>query len=212
MNYLTQSILQAWHTLALSAENATAIQAKLLACYSEPHRHYHTLQHLTECLASLETVSNLAIHPAEVAIALWFHDAIYDVKRQDNELQSALWAKQTVIAYGAALDVAERIYALVMATRHRTRPQTVDEQLLVDIDLSIFGADTERFEEYECQIRQEYLWVPVEEFRTKRLAVLQEFLLRPEIYATPFFHEMLESRARENLQRSINHLSTHDKG
>ena len=35
-----------------------------------------------------------------------------------------------------------------------------DEQLLVDIDLAILGADTARFAEYQTQIRREYAHVP----------------------------------------------------
>ena len=57
----------------------------LLARYSEPHRRYHTLQHLAECFAAFDEIADLAQHPADVELALWFHDAIYDTRRSDNE-------------------------------------------------------------------------------------------------------------------------------
>jgi len=52
---------------------------QLLARYSEPHRKYHTLQHLAECLAHVEAVRHLAEQPGEVEFALWFHDGLEPV-------------------------------------------------------------------------------------------------------------------------------------
>lgn len=51
---------------------------ELLRRYREPHRAYHNCQHLQECL-QVRRLINAACHaPAEVDLALWFHDAIYD--------------------------------------------------------------------------------------------------------------------------------------
>ena len=138
----------------------SALYNELMAAYAEPHRHYHTAQHLEECFAHFDAIGSLAGHPAEVALALWFHDAIYDPKRQDNEEKSAGWARAAVLAAGAAPDAAARIHALVMATRHAAVPRGPDEEVLVDIDLSILGAAPARFDEYERQVRAEYAWVP----------------------------------------------------
>ncbi len=82
-------------------------------------------------------------------------------------------------------------------------PDTPDQQLVVDIDLSILGAPEERFDEYEQQIRQEYSWVDEAVFRSVRGKILQEFLARPAIYSTRTFQDLLERCARANLERSI---------
>ena len=66
---------------------------RLLARYAEPHRRYHSQQHLHECLVHLRPALHLTEHPGEVEIALWFHDAIYELKAQDNEAQSAQWQR-----------------------------------------------------------------------------------------------------------------------
>ena len=180
-----------------------AVFDELVARYSEPHRKYHTVQHLGECLSHFEAVRDLAERPAEVEMALWFHDAIYDTQRHDNEETSADWAHKVLLAHGTAAAAAQRVHDLVMATRHTALPASPDAQLLVDIDLSILGAGAERFAEYEQQIRDEYAFVPPALFQQKRREILQGFLDRPVIYSTAHFRDALEARARENLRRSI---------
>jgi len=192
---------QAW--AALGARDGALLQTELLARYAEPHRAYHTQQHLAECLALFDEIRVHAEQPAEIEIALWFHDAVYDVHRHDNEARSADWARTALLQAGAASDAADRVAALVMATRHSFAPQTPDEQLLVDIDLAILGAAPARFDEYERQVRAEYAHVAEADFRAGRARVLAGFLARPRLYATQPFHDALEQRARENLGRSL---------
>jgi predicted metal-dependent HD superfamily phosphohydrolase len=93
-----------------------------------------------------------------------------------------------------------------MATRHAALPETLDEELLVDIDLAILGAPQERFAQYEAQVRAEYAWVDDAVFRGRRRDVLTGFLARPTIYATAHFRALLEAAARTNLERSIARL------
>ncbi len=192
----------AWHALGVAAPDE-ALCAELQQRYGEPQRHYHTMQHLGECLAWFEREESLAEHPGEVALALWFHDAIYDVHAHDNEARSADWARQALLAAGVNAEAAERVHALVMATRHDAVPEGRDAELLIDIDLSILGAGRDRFDEYERQVHAEYAFVPEEVRLPRRRAILQRFLDRKAIYATPRMHAQLEAQARINLQRSI---------
>ncbi len=202
MNPHLESWQRAWQGVAATGDGA-AVHAQLLACYAEPQRAYHTLQHLAECLAAFEPVRALAPHAAEVELALWFHDAIYDVHRHDNEAQSARWAGEALRAGGARPGAAERVAQLVLATQHAVPPEGEDACLLIDIDLGILGADEARFDEYERQIRAEYAFVPEPLFSQRRRAILQSFLDRPAIYGTAHFRAALEQRARRNLVRSL---------
>ena len=199
--FLQASWQRAWASLQLTPESGLLQQ--LLNAYSEPQRHYHTLQHLGECLSHFESVRDLAQHPGEVGIALWLHDAVYDVKGKDNELRSAQWAVSALQHSGASEAVCQRVHDLIMATCHTATPVEADAQLLVDIDLAILGASPVRFAEYDQQVRAEYRWVPSLIYGFKRKQVLQSFLQRPQIYATAFFHEQLEPQARENLRQAI---------
>jgi predicted metal-dependent HD superfamily phosphohydrolase len=179
---------------------------QLVAAYSEPHRQYHTLQHLRACLAHLAAAASLAQHPAEFALALWFHDAVYDPRCADNEERSAEWAWRSMLAAGCGEEAAQRVQSLVLATRGHEASGDPDAQLLLDIDLAILGAAPARFDEYEQQIRAEYAHVAETQFRAGRAQVLSAFLGRPRIYLTAAFHDALEHRARANIGRSLEAL------
>lgn len=195
-----------WSGLGASGDGRT-LADELALRYSEPWRRYHTLEHLGECLGHFAPVQHLARQPAEVAAALWFHDAVYDIGAADNEERSARWALIAMTEYGVDAAVADRVAQLVLVTRHTSLPVQPDEQLLVDIDLSILGAPPARFAAYENQIRAEYAIVEERAFKARRRAVLQSFLARPRIYSTDHFYALLENAARANLAGSLAQLA-----
>lgn len=207
MSNFNASWQRLWEGLG-AAGDGNALADALMARYSEPWRKYHTLQHLNECLAHFASATHIAKHPAEVEAALWFHDAVYELRAGDNEEQSALWARAALLEAGVLSDAAERVARLVLATRHQAVPTQPDEQLLVDIDLSILGATVRRFQEYEDQVRAEYSFVPEPTFRVKRAEILQAFLARPRIYNTDYFYAKLEASARFNLANSLAAIAT----
>jgi predicted metal-dependent HD superfamily phosphohydrolase len=195
-----------WTRLGAATPHAHAFD-ELVARYREPHRRYHTLQHLDECLEKLDELASEAANPEEVELALWFHDAIYDLSRRDNEARSADWARAAVLAAGLPAEIAERVHALVMVTRHHAVPADPDAKIVVDVDLSILGAPAPRFDEYEIQVREEYGLVPDLLYRRTRAGLLREFLARQTIFNTDLFIARCERAARANLERSIAKLA-----
>ncbi len=189
------------------------LRDRLIAAYSESHRRYHTTQHLSECIDALNVIREQP-HPAEqqaidfasVELALWFHDAVYETRRVDNELQSAAWAELALQDAGAGQAIIDRVKHMVLLTDHRRPVNNITEQTLIDVDLSILGAPASRFAEYENQIRQEYHFVSDEQFRSKRAQILRGFLARSSIFHLPVFRNLFERRARENLRSSIDRL------
>jgi predicted metal-dependent HD superfamily phosphohydrolase len=193
-----------WKGLGVEAPaDGDRVYEELMAGYSAPDRYYHTLRHLDECFARLAESRHLAEHAHEIELALWFHDGIYDVRKQDNEERSASWAEEMSLRAGLSPQVAARIRDLILVTKHDALPESPDSRLLVDIDLAILGAPVERFDEYERQVRQEYAWVPDFLFRGKRREILEAFLARPRIFNTDYFRSRYEAQARANLERSI---------
>ncbi|HEY1171580.1 MAG TPA: hypothetical protein VGH19_09440 [Verrucomicrobiae bacterium] len=185
--------------------DANAVWEMLLTRYSEPVRAYHNLAHIAACLKAFDETSTEGVDRKAVELAIWFHDAVYDPKAKDNEEQSAeLFALCAREAALPELLIAE-VVRLILITQHKAIPQMREEKLLVDVDLSILGSDTEAFAEYERQIRKEYAWVAEKDFCHGRAAVLEQFLKRERIYHTDHFFQRYETKARLNLQKAITH-------
>lgn len=191
---------------ALNLAPPAGLCEQLLRAWDEPQRHYHTQQHLNECLTLFDTLRMHAEQPADIELALWFHDAIYDVQAHDNEARSAHWASEALAAGGVDPARCQRVHDLIMATCHTALPASPDQALLVDIDLAILGAPAARFAEYTRQIGAEYAWVPPQVYAVKRRAVLQGFLDREPIYTTPAVEQRLEQQARDNLAKATSSL------
>jgi len=179
------------------------ILSTLIARYNEPHRAYHNIRHIEECFGALAPAADLAERLGEVHLALWFHDAIYDPRRKDNEQASADLARDSVVRAGLEQVSASRIHELIIATRHEVPAELADARLLADVDLAILASSAPRFLEYQAQIHQEYSWMPRDEFQRRRTMILKGFLERPAIYQTEWFAERLEKRARENIAREL---------
>jgi predicted metal-dependent HD superfamily phosphohydrolase len=200
-----------WMTLmaALGFNHNEAVFQSLIAAYAQEHRHYHTAMHIDACLRQLDRCAQQAERPAEIEIALWFHDAIYRPLSGDNERKSAAWASRFMIENSATHEAAARVHELIMVTRHNIETKTRDQALLVDIDLSILGTDEETYFRFEEAVRREYRLVPSPLYRRKRVEILNSFLLRPAIYQNEPFRSELEPQAKTNLANAIGRLSAH---
>lgn len=181
----------------------SAVTPDLLRRYREPHRRYHDLRHVEHCLAELAAVDGLAATERErLTQAIWFHDAIYDPARSDNEERSARLAEST-LPDPAGAEVARLVR---LTAGHRVEPDDRLGAILVSIDLAILGADPEAYEVYVQGIRQEYGHVPDEAFALGRAAFLKRMLATDAIYPDPGFAARFEARARRNLSRELSSL------
>ncbi len=175
--------------------------------YSSTERFYHNSGHVHDCLNQLADVPDSECVDREaIILALWFHDAVYDAKRGDNEAASAELAAEWLSKMKMPLNRIEVVKRLIQITDHRSEPQTPNEALIVDIDLSILGRGAGEYDRYAAAIRQEYAHVPDAEYRTGRAAVLQVFLDRGRIFRTELFGEKYEAAARANVAREISTL------
>lgn len=201
---------QRWESSLLSAglkSPGRDVYLELEQLYSEPHRKYHNLQHVVECLKHLDSFPIGDAKSASIELAIWFHDAIYFPLRPGNEMASADLARQRLSSLGADRALIESVYSLVMATTHSGEPpQDTAHALMIDIDLAILGASRNSFQSYEAAIRTEYRLVPRPIYRQKRKAILETFLRRDSIYYTRPFIQNRERQARSNLLWSVSNL------
>jgi predicted metal-dependent HD superfamily phosphohydrolase len=207
-----ETLQQVWlkHAKGIGIERPTMpLLSQLVGAWGAPHRHYHSLRHLQECLQLLERWGRDMIARHEIGIALWFHDAVYDPRRDDNEDRSARWAVTVLRDLGVPEDIRRRVGKLIRATRYLSPIANAQADrfdgldLMLDIDLAILGADRARFEEYERQVRLEHPHVPDEAFARARADFVEALLGTSPLFRTELARAELEARARDNLQRSL---------
>lgn len=175
---------------------------ELIAAYGEKQRAYHSVQHLYECLSLYQSIQSELNDPSAVALALWFHDAIYNPQAPDNELKSAEIFEQ-LMAQDLLPDTLAKIKRWILATQKHALTDETDLQFLLDIDLAILAAPPERFIQYEQQIQQEYAWVEPEVYSIKRKEVLMHFYQSEPLYQTAYFQKNFELNAKDNLMQIL---------
>ena len=186
----------------------TALWQDIAARYNEPQRAYHTLKHIYQLFEQFEHIKHCLHEPHIIALALFFHDVIYDPKRSDNELKSAEYAVEVLKNYLSA-EQCQHIYTLIMMTATHQLDKLADEYkisdaaFLLDIDLSILGAPWSEYEQYAKDVRQEYANVSNADYSVGRIEVLEGLLAHPTLYLTDYYHSQLENQARQNIEREI---------
>ena len=203
-----------WH---LSAIN-NAIEPVILKAlwqdiamrYNESQRVYHSLQHIQQLFGQFEQINNHLNQQHIIALALFYHDVIYEPTCVDNELKSAEYAVESLSPYLSA-EQCQYIYALIMMTashqiddidKNSDKAKESDAAYLLDMDLSILGASWSEYQQYAQAVRQEYAHVLDADYRVGRISVLKGLLAHPTLYLTDYY-ERLEKRARENIQHEI---------
>jgi predicted metal-dependent HD superfamily phosphohydrolase len=204
-----EELVERWREACARArlrDPGEALLGAILAAYSEGHRRYHALAHLLYVLRRLDVLCSLLglEHlPLEVVFAAFYHDAVYDPKREDNEERSGLWAEADLRRMGATEEFVAEVGRLVRTTAGHA---ATDEgaALLHDADLGAWGESAAVHEAAAGGIREEYDFVPEEIFRRRRAEILESFLGQA-IFLVPGQRER-EARALRNLKGEIRSL------
>jgi predicted metal-dependent HD superfamily phosphohydrolase len=184
---------------------------RLVLSWAHWPRAYHDTTHLWACLRHLRAVQDqqpsALDNPHAVALALWYHDAIYWPWSQHNEERSADWASRFILSQGLPATLAQTVHQHILDTRHTPGPLAGDAQWVVDIDLSILGQSDAVYRQFERNVRREYFFVRWPRYVAGRSMVLQGFLGRARIYGTDWFYQRYEAQARANLRHALEALS-----
>jgi predicted metal-dependent HD superfamily phosphohydrolase len=210
------SLLSRWTALLVSTRDGAdypdpgPFGENLLARWSEPQRHYHTPQHL---LTVLNRVDELAPHTTDadldaVLLAAWFHDAVYRPDRSENEERSARLAERALPEAGVSSARTTEVARLVRLTvSHDPEPADASGELLCDADLAVLAGTPEEYASYAAAVRQEFSFLPGEDFLKGRAAVLRQLLDLPRLFRTAYGQERWERVARRNLETELELLT-----
>ena len=134
----------------------------LETAYATPPRAYHNAQHVQEVLRHVDAAEREAgwTHPADVRLAVLYHDAIYEAGRSDNEARSAELAREHLQRWPQpGVDVGRVCDLILLTARHgRLDPATLDRDAaqFLDCDMAIVGSDPATFAAYDRAIAAEY--------------------------------------------------------
>jgi predicted metal-dependent HD superfamily phosphohydrolase len=193
---LSAELIARWNdTLPHQQEMGVA----LLARYAEPHRRYHTAEHLAKVLRTIDELAgdhDLFL----VRLAAWFHDAVYAIPpgQVPNEEASARLALRELSRAGLEQEDLTQVARLVRLTAtHLPGSHDPEGELLCDADLAILAAPPEEYADYVAAIRAEYARVPEPQFVAGRLELVTR-LAEGEIFRTSKGRELTDA-ARANL-------------
>jgi predicted metal-dependent HD superfamily phosphohydrolase len=195
-------LVERW--VALAGPQARRIGADLDARYGEGHRRYHTREHLVAVLDLVDEWSACADDADTVRLAAWFHDAVYDPQRADNEERSARLADRMLADTDLPESQVTEVVRLVRLTEtHAPDDGDRNGHVLCDADLAILGSDPERYAAYAAAVREEYAFVPEEFYRAGRAEVLRGLLDLSTLFHTPSARERFEAQARRNMETEL---------
>lgn len=193
---------------AVGASDPSPSWRRLDAGYGSAERRYHGWSHVAAMLAGLdrsaEETGTGPVRRAELALAIYFHDAVYDPRRSDNEAASAaLFREEAGSAPRLGRDGRDRVCAMILATADHRPSEDEATRLLCDLDLTVLGAPEDDYAAYARAIRREYEHVPEPVWRLGRASVLRRFLAREGLYQTLAFSALYEAQARTNLRGEL---------
>lgn len=181
--------------------------ANLTTLYNEPHRYYHNLNHVMECLGEFENYlkdnKNSRTFQYAVVESIWWHDAIYNPYSLLNEINSAkLYASEST---------SSLVEDIIKMTAKHTEDQTFEGKsgwmlttahVVLDLDLHSLGKD-EKFWINGQNIRKEFHFIPDLVFYGNRIKFFQAMLARKRLFYTDYFFNKYEEKARHNMEDGI---------
>ncbi len=181
----------------------------------EPHRFYHYTRHIAELLFLMDEIKEKpefdGIDFDIIELMILFHDIVYDIPSSGggaNEIASAEYARNILAGSFYSTEVVNHVTNGILATISHTDTNiemTPEIKLFLDMDLSILISEPNRYEYFEAQIRQEYEYVPWEQYVKGRSHILSKFIKAAEentLYHYPYFQKW-NMRAIANMTRAI---------
>jgi predicted metal-dependent HD superfamily phosphohydrolase len=193
----------------------------ILSAYGEDHRSYHDETHIAGMLELLDNYKPTAVRPDIITHAILWHDVVYTTRDKEGQYRpDVLNVQDSAEAFRTHIcdmkeDDQNAVSAMIMATAEHQIPQMDDVHykgfahdagLFLDFDLSVFATSWENFQNNSHAIRREYNWIDKDIFCQARADILEKFSERDILYHVIPDRDVWESKARENITRSVHTL------
>jgi predicted metal-dependent HD superfamily phosphohydrolase len=175
----------------------------IVKSYNNKKRHYHNLNHLENMLGQILLVKQSIHNWHAVLFALYYHDAVYNSLKSNNEEESALVAKKIMEKLQVPSETILLATNLILATKQHLKNDDNDINYFTDADLSILGQPWETYVQYTKQIRKEYAIYPNFMYNPGRKKVLLHFNNMDCIFKTGFFFNNYEITAKQNIAKEL---------
>lgn len=153
---------QLWQEIWQGAGTGEAVERgfeAIMRRWEEPHRAYHTPQHLMHFAQQMVTHKELFGDEWQAALlAMFYHDAVYELAHGEDEENSITVMYDDIDEVGLPRPVwIGRSEDLIRMTINHAAPAE-DEiaKVFLDIDMSILGAPPHQYDEYAGLVRREY--------------------------------------------------------
>jgi predicted metal-dependent HD superfamily phosphohydrolase len=179
--------------------------------HREPHRRYHDLRHVRWVVRHACELAPRFELPAdavdEIVAAAFFHDAIYDPVKSDNESASARHATAVLAELEWPAPAIARVAEMIAATAGHVDTDDLATAVLLAADLGVLAAEPSRYIEYATAVRHEYGHLDDEVWAAGRATFIRTLLERERIFPTILDLDDWERRARANLTAELAALS-----
>lgn len=188
--------------------------SQLSTLYTQPHRHYHNMNHINDSLVELENVPSDLLKIRQyhfhdrtlIEAAIWYHDAVYNPYSKRNEIESAALLPAISFTSKPGTSFSELVRDIILATAKHTITQDglpFAAQVMLDIDLAGFGKDWYVYSQNGDNIRKEYYNTQDTEFFQGRLKFLETINARESLYYTDYFRDKYHEKSKVNLAQDI---------
>ncbi|MFH1589688.1 MAG: hypothetical protein ABIB43_03930 [archaeon] len=190
-------------------KDASLLYDKLKAAYESSKNGYHSLEnHILPGLMDINDVIHMVEFPHALKFAWFLHDSVNVPGSKTNEEDSVSFAYDLLANQGLNNYFLLMIGNNIIATDHfNVEPKTLDEKIIVSVDLAPLGLPPEEFDRNTALKRNEYKMYSDEEFKKRTIEICKYFLDKETIYPIKEFEDKYESQARENMKRVIKEYS-----
>lgn len=193
---------QRWQALASGyCSDSTIIEAywkDILNRYQEPHRAFHTVNHLQYIFNELHTVECTD----SMNFSVWYHDIIYKPGSNKNKKNSAIYATAALNHLSVPKNIQHNVKIMIEATQlhHSEDNQT---QLFLDADMAILGSSSAQYSQYLKALKREFNSIPKVLYNRGRKRFIMQTLSAEKIFNSDYFGQRYEQQARENLTNEM---------